>query len=68
MEILLKNPQVDPELEIKRLQNIEQARLRQEAALNAAKEKYLEEKRLVSELIRINKHPFLTICFAPKQT
>jgi hypothetical protein len=40
---------VDPELEIKRLQNIEQARLRQEAALNAAKEKYLEEKRLVSK-------------------
>ncbi len=52
MEILLKNLKVDPELEIKRLQNIEQARLRQEAALNAAKEKYLEEKRLVSELIK----------------
>ena len=43
-----KNLKVDPELYIKRLQNIEQARLRQEAALNAAKEKYLEEKRLVS--------------------
>ena len=34
-------------MEIKRLQNIEQARQRQEAALIAAREKYLEEKRLV---------------------
>jgi hypothetical protein len=39
---------VDEEKELKRLQSIEAARLKQQAALDAAAAKYMEEKRKVS--------------------
>jgi len=38
---------VDEEKELRRLQKIEEVRMRQQAALDAAAAKYLEEKKLV---------------------
>ena len=49
-----KTFKVDEEAELKRLRNIELVRQKQQAALDAAAAKYLEEKKLVNSYLNVN--------------